>query len=122
MDKQVISLISQITALDAGSVGFNPAITVATCRRRDNLQLLVGDSATVNVRELLRNVGTVDAAALNMLGAEAPDMDGNGTYDITVNWVDGSTTAVYGSDPDTLTHDVDHGYLRCGRRHGLRHP
>jgi hypothetical protein len=102
VDKQVISVTAQITALDAGSVGFNPAIT-ATTPPADNLQLLVGDSATVNVRELLRNVGTADAAALNVLGAEAPDMDGNGTYDITVNWVDGSTTAVYGSDPDSLT-------------------
>ena len=102
VDEQVISLTSQITALDAGSVSFNPTIT-ATTPPGDNLQLLVGDSATLNVRGLLRNVGTADAASLNVLGAEAPDMDGNGTYDIAVNWVDGSTTGVYGSDPSALT-------------------
>jgi len=106
VDKQAISLVSALTGITgpnaAESLSFNRPIT-ATTPPGDHLQLRVGDTATLNFRELLRNVGSVDAAALNVLGAEAPDMDGNGTYDISVNWVDGSTTAVYGSDPDAQT-------------------
>ena len=111
VDNQVGRLDSTITALSGGSGALNLPLTpvppVVMPPRGDEVQLLVGDTATLNFNEILRNVGTQDAASRNWLVAEAPDMDGNGTYDITVNWVDGSTTAVYGSDPDNPIDPID---------------
>jgi hypothetical protein len=107
VDNQVSRIASTITALSGGSGALNLPLTpvppVVMPPRGDEVQLLVGDTATVNFDEILRNQGTQDAASRNWLVAEAPDMNGDGTYDITLNWVDGSTTAVYGSDPDALT-------------------
>ncbi|MDI6858181.1 MAG: hypothetical protein QME71_07720 [Dehalococcoidia bacterium] len=101
VDKQVITLEGAPVSY-GGSSSLNPPITTDGRSVADQVQLLLNDTATVKMTALLRNYSHTNGASSDVyLVAEAPDLDGGGTYDITVNFDNTSVAAVYGSDPDT---------------------
>ena len=103
VDKQVITLEGAPVSY-GGSASLNPPITPDGRSVADQVQLLLNDTATVEMTALLRNYSHTNGASSDVyLVAEAPDLDGNGTYDITVNFDNTTVGAVYGSDPLTNT-------------------
>jgi hypothetical protein len=102
VDKQALSLAGHILALSPGSVSLNPPITSLT-PPGDHVQLLVGDTATLDMQALSRAQAAVNVPTTELLVAEGPDMNGDGAYDIGLNWLPGTVTGVSGSEPANQT-------------------
>ncbi len=98
VDKQALSLAGAIVALSPGSVPLNPPIA-PNKPPSDHVQLLVGDKATIDIQALSRAQAAGNVPTTELLVAEGPDMNGDGTYDIGLNWLPGTVTGVSGSEP-----------------------
>jgi Bacterial TSP3 repeat len=105
IDVQSMGIASSIWTISGTSAGLNPAIDqVNRLPPGDHVQLLVGDSATLQYGAIIRN-----QSATNNIGAEASltaaasDPDNDNDYELGLSWNAGGVTGVSGSEPADQT-------------------